>query len=90
MELSTFAALTDTTQFETLAKLDMAAINDLRMAAERAEDKARATRNLTVAATMSVIVTRANSENLRRFRSSRPAKRDTGCVAKVNGSWVRW
>lgn len=90
MELSTFAALTDDKQFETLAALDMAAINDLRMTAEKAADKARVTRDLTVAATMSVIVVRANSENLRRFRASRPAKRDTGCVAKVNGGWVRW
>lgn len=90
MELNTFAALTDNKQFETLATLDMTAINDLRMAAERAEGKARATRDLTVAATMSVIVVRANSENLRRFRASRPAKRDRGCVAKVNGRWVAW
>lgn len=88
MELNTFAALTDNKQFETLATMDMAAINNLRMAAERAEDGARATRDLTVAATMSIIVVRANSENLRRFRASRPAKRFTGCVAKENGRWV--
>ena len=89
MELSTFAALTADKQFETLATMDLATVNQLRMAAEQAADAARfVARDSATVGRMTLIITRAAGESMRRFAPARPAKRFTGCVAKENGRWV--
>ena len=79
MELNTFAALTTDKQFEALATLDLAAVNQLRMAAEKAEDVARyTTRDSETVGRMAGIVARAAGESKRRHpvvRQAAPQRR---------------
>lgn len=91
MELMTFVGLDSSARFATMDTMTDSELNTLAMAAERAADHARYSIGDTVAAArMGLVSTQTRGQLRRRMSAPRPAKVNTGCVAKENGRWVAW